>query len=220
MLRDVLNKFWKQQPTKQQLYDHLPPIMKTIKVRRTRHTGHCWRSKDELISDILLRTPSFRRAKVGQPAKTDINRSVTMQDLAWKTSWERWTIETGGERGSERFVQTVCHDDDDDDTQTHDSILWEFIIKLSWPLKYALNQVNNSLCIVIVFRIDVFRIWMRPYVESQPLDTIHENQKKYFYIRRFFFSSIQNLSFTQNFDLGNFFFHVSLLLIYHTFFFL
>ena len=24
------------------------------KVRRTRHAGHCWRSRDELISDVLL----------------------------------------------------------------------------------------------------------------------------------------------------------------------
>ena len=41
-----------QQPTKQQLYGHSPPIMKTIQVGRARHAGHCWRSRDELISDI------------------------------------------------------------------------------------------------------------------------------------------------------------------------
>ena len=38
---------------KQQLYSHLPPICKTIQIRRTRHVGHCWRSKVELISDVL-----------------------------------------------------------------------------------------------------------------------------------------------------------------------
>ena len=54
MLRAILNKFWQQQPTRHQLYGHLPPITKTIQARRTRHAGHCWRSKDELISDILL----------------------------------------------------------------------------------------------------------------------------------------------------------------------
>ena len=43
MLRAIVNKSWKQQPTKQQLYGHLPPITKTIKIRRTRRTGHCWR---------------------------------------------------------------------------------------------------------------------------------------------------------------------------------
>ena len=50
----ILNKSWWQHPTRHQLYGHLPPITKTIQVRRTRHAGHCWRSKDELISDVLL----------------------------------------------------------------------------------------------------------------------------------------------------------------------
>ena len=53
MLRAILNKSWRQHPTRHQLYGHLPPIKKTIQVRRTRHAGHCWRSKDELISDVL-----------------------------------------------------------------------------------------------------------------------------------------------------------------------
>ena len=57
-----------------QLYGHLPPITKTIQVRRTRHAGHCWRSKDELISDILLWTPTYGRAKVGRPARTYIQQ--------------------------------------------------------------------------------------------------------------------------------------------------
>ena len=33
MLRAILNKSWRQHPTKPQLYGHLPPITKTIKVR-------------------------------------------------------------------------------------------------------------------------------------------------------------------------------------------
>ena len=39
MLRAILNKSWRQHPTKHQLYGHLPPITKTIKARRTRHAG-------------------------------------------------------------------------------------------------------------------------------------------------------------------------------------
>ena len=54
MLRAILNKSWGQHPTKQQLYGHLPPIMKTIQVRWSRHAGHCWRSKEKFISDVLL----------------------------------------------------------------------------------------------------------------------------------------------------------------------
>ena len=48
MLQAILNKSWRQYSTKQQLYDHLPSVTKTIQVRRTRHAGHCWRNRDEL----------------------------------------------------------------------------------------------------------------------------------------------------------------------------
>ena len=74
MLRAVLNKSWRQHPTRHQLYGHLPPITKTIQVRRTRHAGHYWRSKDELISDVLLWTPTYGRAKAGRPAQTYIQQ--------------------------------------------------------------------------------------------------------------------------------------------------
>ena len=74
MLRAVLNKSWRQHPTRLQLYGHLPPITKTIQVRRTRHAGHCWRSKDELISDVLLWTPTHGCARVGRPARTYIQQ--------------------------------------------------------------------------------------------------------------------------------------------------
>ena len=74
MLRAVLNKSWRQHPTRHQLYGHLPPITKTIQVRRTRHAGHCWRSKDELISDVLLWTPTYGCAKAGRPARTYIQQ--------------------------------------------------------------------------------------------------------------------------------------------------
>ena len=59
MLRAILNKSWRQHPIRHQLHGHLLPIMKTIQVRRTRHAGHCWRSRDELISDVLLWTPTY-----------------------------------------------------------------------------------------------------------------------------------------------------------------
>ena len=74
MLWAILNKSWRQHPTKQQLYGPLQPIMKTIQVRRTRHAGHCWRSKDQLISDILLWTPSHGWAKFGRPTRTYIQQ--------------------------------------------------------------------------------------------------------------------------------------------------
>ncbi len=74
MLRATLNRSWRQHPTRHQLYGHLPPITKTIQVRRTRHAGHCWRSRDELISDVLLWTPTHGRATAGRPARTYIQQ--------------------------------------------------------------------------------------------------------------------------------------------------
>ena len=74
MLQAILNKSWRQYPTRHQLYGHLPPIMKTIKVRRTRHAGHYWRSRDELISDVLQWTPTYGRAKARRPAWTYIQQ--------------------------------------------------------------------------------------------------------------------------------------------------
>ena len=74
MLRAILNKSWRQHPTRHQLYGHLPSITKTFQVRRTRHAGHCWRSRDELIRDVLLWTPTHGRAKAGRPARTYIQQ--------------------------------------------------------------------------------------------------------------------------------------------------
>ena len=72
MLWAILNKSWRQHPTKQKVYGHLPPIKKTIKIRRTRHAGQWWKSRDELIIDVLLWTPSHGRAKAEHPAWTYI----------------------------------------------------------------------------------------------------------------------------------------------------
>ena len=86
MQRVIFNKSSRQHPTKQLLYGYLPPITKTIQVRRTRHAGHCWRSGDELINDILQWTSSHGRAKAGRPARTYIqqlgaDRGCRLEDL-------------------------------------------------------------------------------------------------------------------------------------------
>ena len=77
MLQVILNKSWRQHPSKQQLYGQLPPIMKTITIRWTRHAGHCWRSRDELVNDVLLWTPSHGQAKAGCPVRTYLQQLCT-----------------------------------------------------------------------------------------------------------------------------------------------
>ena len=74
MLWAIFTKSRRQHPAKQQLYGHLPPITKTIQVRRTRHAEQSWRNEDELVSDVLQWTPSHRPAKAGPPARTYIQQ--------------------------------------------------------------------------------------------------------------------------------------------------
>ena len=74
MLRAILNRSWRQHPTKYQLYGHLLPITKTIQVRRNRHAAHYWRSREELISDVLPWIPTYGRAKAGRPARIYIKQ--------------------------------------------------------------------------------------------------------------------------------------------------
>ena len=74
MLRVILKKTEKQHHTRQQLYVHQQPITKTIKIKWTRHAGHCWRNRDELISDLPLWTPLHGQAKAGRPARIFMQR--------------------------------------------------------------------------------------------------------------------------------------------------
>ena len=85
MLRAILNKSWRQHPTRHQLYGHLPPIMKTIQVRRTRHAGHSWRSRDELIRDILLWTPHMAVQKQYDQHEHTFSSYMRIRDFVLKT---------------------------------------------------------------------------------------------------------------------------------------
>ena len=115
MLRAILNKSWRQHPTRHQLYGHLPPITKTIQVRRTRYAGHYWRNRDELISDVLLWTPTYGRTKAGRPARTYIqqlcnNTGFGPEDLSEAMNdREKWR-----ERESGISVLAARHDDADE----------------------------------------------------------------------------------------------------------
>ena len=131
MLRAILNKSWRQHPTRHELYGHLPPITKTIQVRRTRHAGHCWRSKDELISDVLLWTPTYGQAKAGRPAQTYIQQlcedtGCNPEDLPEVMN----IIWRSGERGSGISVLTARHDDDDDDDLDLNTTISDIVINV------------------------------------------------------------------------------------------
>ena len=89
MLRAILNKSWRQHPTRHQLYGRLPPILKTIQVRRTRYAGHYWKSKVELISDVLLWTPHMAKQKQDVQLEHTYSSYVRIRDVTLKTCQKR-----------------------------------------------------------------------------------------------------------------------------------
>ena len=110
MLQVILSKSWKQHPTQEQLYGHLPSISKNIQIRQVIHG---WRSKNEFVSNILLWTPSHWRASVGQPTRTYLqllcmDRGCSLEDLpeAIKDRDKWWERESG------KSVLAAWHDDD------------------------------------------------------------------------------------------------------------
>ena len=110
MLRAIFNKSWRQHPTRHQLYGHLPPITKTIQVRRTRHAGHCWRSKDELICNVLIWTPTYGQAKAGRPART--YKQQLCEDIGCNPEDQPEAMNNREKSGIS--VLAARHDDDDD----------------------------------------------------------------------------------------------------------
>ena len=138
MLRAILNKSRRQHPTRHQLYGHLPPITKTIQVRRTRHAGHCWRSRDELISDVLLWTPHMAEQKQDDQLEHTYSNYVRIRDVALKACQWRWTIGKSGERGSGISVIAARHHDDDDDDDDDDEFMYKEDL--------ALNNLQEVIC--------------------------------------------------------------------------
>ena len=112
-LRVILNKSWRQLPAKQQLYGLFPPITKTIKIRRTRHAEHCWRSKDELISDVLLWTSSHGWAKAVRPARTYIQQLCADSGCSLEDLTEAIDDREGWWERVREINADGRHDDDD-----------------------------------------------------------------------------------------------------------
>jgi len=77
MLRAILNVSWQDHITNAELYGNLLPITEVIRDRRLRFIGHCWRNKNEIISDTLLWKPSHGYNSVGRPMKTFVDQIMS-----------------------------------------------------------------------------------------------------------------------------------------------
>ena len=110
-------------------------IMKTIQARRTRHARHCWRSKEELISDVLQWTPHMAKQKQDDHLEHSYSSYARIRDVALKTCQRQWMIGRSGERGSGISVLAAWHDDDDDIRQQNEKdfyVMFTRLMRLCW----------------------------------------------------------------------------------------
>ena len=87
MLRAALNKSWIDHLSNAELYGNIPRVTATIRQQRLGFAGHCWRSKNELSSEVLLWEQSHRKRSRGRPRKTYVDQLIadtasTYEDLA------------------------------------------------------------------------------------------------------------------------------------------
>ena len=73
MLRVVKNVTWWQRNTNEVLYARLPRILTTVRERRLRFGGHCWRSKNEVASDLVLWEPKHGKRSIEGQACTFVD---------------------------------------------------------------------------------------------------------------------------------------------------
>ena len=66
LLRRVLNVSWRDHVSNQELYGNLPSLSSTIRQRRLRFVGHCFRAENQPVTGLLFWSPS--QGKRGQGA--------------------------------------------------------------------------------------------------------------------------------------------------------
>ena len=96
LLMRVQNMSWKKHPTKHQIYGDIPPISTIVAQRRAQFAGHCFRAKDQIISDLLLwRLPCPNRGSrpLTYPDMLCRDTGLTFDELGTalrdKDSWRR-----------------------------------------------------------------------------------------------------------------------------------
>ena len=74
MLRAILNRSWKDHPNIKEIYWNIPDICTSIRQQRLRFSGHCWITKLELASDVMIWQPTHGKRK--RSNSQDIRRSA------------------------------------------------------------------------------------------------------------------------------------------------
>ena len=85
LLRKALNIPWATHITNAELYDKLKPPSVTIRSRRMMLAGHCYRRKDQPVSDLVLFEASHGKFRTGQHARATFLKQLK-SDLRKTTS--------------------------------------------------------------------------------------------------------------------------------------
>ena len=115
MLRAILNKSWRQHPTRLKLYGHLPPSRKLYKLDEpdTQDTAGEARTNSSVM--YSYGPPHMAKQKQDNQLEHTHSSYVRIRDVAQKTCQKRWMLGRSGERGSGISVLAARHGDDDDD---------------------------------------------------------------------------------------------------------
>ena len=84
-------------------------------IRRLRFIGHCWRKKDEVISDLLLWEPKHGARKRGRPALTYVDQLQNDTGLSIvelkniMENWKEWMKLVNGVRVRSKSASKQLH---------------------------------------------------------------------------------------------------------------
>ena len=104
----VKNVTWQQHITNEVINTGLPGISTTITERCLRFSGHCWRSTNEVVSDLVLCEPKHDKRSIGRQARTFVDllevdtwvpRDSLLAAMDDRDGWRKRAMGGGGGRG-------------------------------------------------------------------------------------------------------------------------
>ena len=108
----------------------LPPISASLQIRRLQFSGHCWRSKNETVSQLLLWEPKHGMHSKGAPSN---NQQHLLTNLKSDTSLLRQDLASviANRREWDRFIKSALVHPKQTDRQMQLPFCVQFMFQLS-----------------------------------------------------------------------------------------
>ena len=88
MRHTALNKRWQDHTYNIELYRNITNITITIREHRMHFSGHCWRTREEMIIEVLLWEPLHGQRKPLRPQKTYAAQCAQLRNASGCTTDE------------------------------------------------------------------------------------------------------------------------------------